>query len=119
MINIHINGLSGKMGTSLKGIVDKNKDFYFMEMNTRIQVEHPITEMVTGVDLIKWQIKMHAGEKFPEYMKQIKLRWHSIECRINAEDPNMNFAPSPMVITDFHIPGGKGCLLYTSDAADE
>ena len=82
-----------------------------MEMNTRIQVEHPITEMVTGVDLIKWQIKMHAGEKFPDYMKQIKLRGHSIECRINAEDPNMNFAPSPMVITDFHTPGGKGVRM--------
>ena len=96
---------------TIEFLLDKNKDFYFMEMNTRIQVEHPITEMVTGVDLIKWQIKMHAGEKFPEYMKQIKLRGHSIECRINAEDPNMNFAPSPMVITDFHTPGGKGVRM--------
>ena len=96
---------------TIEFLLDKNKDFYFMEMNTRIQVEHPITEMVTGVDLIKWQIKMHAGEKFPEYMKQIKLRGHSIECRINAEDPIMNFAPSPMVITDFHIPGGKGVRM--------
>ena len=96
---------------TIEFLLDKNKDFYFMEMNTRIQVEHPITEMVTGVDLIKWQIKMHAGEKFPDYMKQIKLRGHSIECRINAEDPNMNFAPSPMVITDFHTPGGKGVRM--------
>ena len=59
---------------TIEFLLDKNKDFYFMEMNTRIQVEHPITEMVTGVDLIKWQIKMHAGEKFPDYMKQIKLK---------------------------------------------
>ena len=76
---------------TIEFLLDKNKDFYFMEMNTRIQVEHPITEMVTGVDLIKWQIKMHAGEKFPDYMKQIKLRGHSIECRINAEDPKHEF----------------------------
>ena len=93
---------------TIEFLLDKNKDFYFMEMNTRIQVEHPITEMVTGVDLIKWQIKMHAGEHFPDYMYKMKLRGHSIECRINAEDPNANFSPSPMQISDFHMPGGKG-----------
>ena len=92
-------------------LLDKNKDFYFMEMNTRIQVEHPITEMVSGADLIKWQILTHAGQKFPDYLYKMKLRGHSIECRINAEDPDMNFAPSPMKITSFHMPGGKGVRI--------
>ena len=78
-----------------------------MEMNTRIQ-EHPITEMVTGVDLIKWQIKMHAGEKFPEYMKQIKLRGHSIECRINVKTQHEFYLNG---YSDFHIPGGKGVRM--------
>ena len=94
-------------------LLDKNKDFYFMEMNTRIQVEHPITEMVTGVDLIKQQIKMHAGETVPPYLKRIELNGHSIECRINAEDPENNFSPSPMRITSFHMPGGKGVRVDT------
>ena len=89
-------------------LLDKNKNFYFMEMNTRIQVEHPITEMVTGADLIKWQIRTHAGDKFPDYLYNMRLRGHSIECRINAENPNLNFAPSPLPITSFHMPGGKG-----------
>jgi acetyl-CoA carboxylase biotin carboxylase subunit len=94
-------------------LLDKNKDFYFMEMNTRIQVEHPITEMVTGVDLIKQQIKMHAGETVPEHLKRIELNGHSIECRINAEDPANNFSPSPILITSFHMPGGKGVRIDT------
>ena len=89
-------------------LLDKHRDFYFMEMNTRIQVEHPITEMVTGADLIKWQIRTHAGDKLPDFLYNMKLRGHSIECRINAENPDMNFAPSPMPITSFHMPGGKG-----------
>ena len=89
-------------------LLDKHRDFYFMEMNTRIQVEHPITEMVTGADLIKWQIRTHAGDELPDYLYNMKLRGHSIECRINAENPDMNFAPSPMPITSFHMPGGKG-----------
>ncbi len=88
-------------------LMDKNKDFYFMEMNTRIQVEHPVTEMVTGIDLIKQQIKMHAGENCPK-IKDLKLRGHSIECRINAEDPSNNFMPFPGKIESFHMPGGKG-----------
>ena len=94
-------------------LLDKNKDFYFMEMNTRIQVEHPITEMVTGIDLIKQQIKMHAGGKVPDHLKRIELNGHSIECRINAEDPAKNFSPSPMLITSFHMPGGKGVRIDT------
>ena len=89
-------------------LVDKNLNYYFMEMNTRIQVEHPVTEMVTGIDLIKQQIRMHSGKKYPEYFKQFHLRGHSIECRINAEDPSNNFSPSPKKITSFHMPGGKG-----------
>ena len=88
-----------------------NGKFFFLEMNTRIQVEHPVTEMVTGADLIKWQILTHAGQKFPDYLNNMKLRGHSIECRINAEDPDMNFAPSPMKITSFHMPGGKGVRI--------
>jgi acetyl-CoA carboxylase biotin carboxylase subunit len=93
---------------TIEFLMDKNKNFYFMEMNTRIQVEHPVTEMVTGVDLIKQQIKMHAGEKVPIDSKGFKLRGHSIECRINAEDPSNNFLPFPGKITSFHMPGGKG-----------
>ena len=93
---------------TIEFLMDKNKNFYFMEMNTRIQVEHPVTEMVTGVDLIKQQIKMHAGEKCLIDSKSFKLRGHSIECRINAEDPSNNFLPFPGEITSFHMPGGKG-----------
>ena len=89
-------------------LLDKDKNYYFMEMNTRIQVEHPVTEMVTGVDLIKQQIRVHAGEKCPDYNPNYKLRGHSIECRVNAEDPSNNFMPSPSKITNFHLPGGKG-----------
>jgi acetyl-CoA carboxylase biotin carboxylase subunit len=93
---------------TIEFLMDKNKNFYFMEMNTRIQVEHPVTEMVTGVDLIKQQIKMHAGEKCPIDSTEFGLRGHSIECRINAEDPSNNFLPFPGKITSFHMPGGKG-----------
>ena len=93
---------------TIEFLLDKNKNFYFMEMNTRIQVEHPVTEMVTGVDLIKQQIKVHAGEKCPDYSPDYKLRGHSIECRINAEDPEKDFRPSPGIISNFHMPGGKG-----------
>ena len=92
---------------TIEFLMDKNKNFYFMEMNTRIQVEHPVTEMVTGVDLIKQQILMHAGEKIIE-PGELKLRGHSIECRINAEDPSNNFLPFPGNINSFHMPGGKG-----------
>ena len=89
-------------------LVDKNLNYYFMEMNTRIQVEHPVTEMVSGVDLIKQQIRMHVGKSFPSFLEKFQLRGHAIECRINAEDPANDFAPSPMEITSFHMPGGKG-----------
>ena len=93
---------------TIEFLLDKNQNFYFMEMNTRIQVEHPVTEMVTGVDLIKQQIRVHGGEDCPPYNPDYKLRGHSIECRINAEDPEKNFRPSPGKINNFHMPGGKG-----------
>lgn len=92
-------------------IVDKNKDFYFLEMNTRIQVEHPVTEMVTGVDLIREQISVAAGNRIK--IRKVKREGHSIECRINAENPDRNFAPSPGKITTFHVPGGLGVRVDT------
>ncbi len=92
-------------------IVDKNKNFYFMEMNTRIQVEHPVTEQVTGVDLIREQIAVASGLKLK--VKKVKREGHSIECRINAENPDKNFAPSPGRITSFHMPGGIGVRVDT------
>ena len=92
-------------------LVDKNRNFYFMEMNTRIQVEHPITEQVIDYDLIKEQIKVAAGFKISGNNYYPKL--HSIECRINAEDPHENFRPSPGKITNLHLPGGHGIRLDT------
>lgn len=92
-------------------LVDKNRDFYFMEMNTRIQVEHTITEEVVNFDLIKEQIKLAAGHKMTgqNYYPQL----HSIQCRINAEDPDNNFRPSPGTITSYHSPGGHGIRIDT------
>ncbi len=89
-------------------LVDEDEKFYFMEMNTRIQVEHPVTEMVTGVDLIAEQIKIASGEDLDFDQEEIKLNGHAIECRINAEDPSHNFRPSPGRITGWLPPGGPG-----------
>lgn len=99
---------------TIEFLVDANKNFYFMEMNTRIQVEHPITESVTGIDLVKQQIKIADGEALPFTQDDITLRGHSIECRINAENPEFNFRPSPGKITALHIPGGPGIRVDSS-----
>ncbi|GHT38473.1 acetyl-CoA carboxylase biotin carboxylase subunit [Endomicrobiia bacterium] len=94
-------------------LVDKKDRFYFMEMNTRIQVEHPITEMVTGLDLVKEQIKLAAGEKLSIVSEKVKILGHAIECRINAEDPDKDFIPSPGTIGKLYLPGGPGIRLDT------
>jgi acetyl-CoA carboxylase biotin carboxylase subunit len=88
-------------------LVDKNNNFYFMEMNTRVQVEHPVTEMVTGVDIVREQIRIAYGNKLRYKQSDIKINGHAIECRINAEDP-AKFTPSPGRITSYHTPGGLG-----------
>lgn len=87
------------------------KAFYFMEMNTRIQVEHPVTEMVTGIDLVRWQIKIASGEPLTIDQKDIHLTGHAIELRINAENPYKNFMPSPGLITQYVVPGGNGVRI--------
>ncbi len=89
----------------------EGKEFYFMEMNTRIQVEHPITEMVTGIDLVKTQIRIAAGEPLPFRQEDVKLTGHAIECRINAENPAQNFRPCPGRISALHMPGGPGIRI--------
>ena len=91
---------------TIEYLVDEDKNFYFMEMNTRIQVEHPVTEQALGIDLIQEQILIASGEKLS--LKQESPKFHSIECRINAEDPFANFRPSPGMITTLHTPGGHG-----------
>jgi len=94
-------------------LLDRDKKFYFIEVNTRIQVEHPVTEMVTGHDLIKWQLKIAAGQKIRISQRNIKHTGVAIECRINAEDPQNNFAPSPGTITRYIPPGGPGVRVDT------
>ena len=94
-------------------LLDKNKKFYFIEVNTRIQVEHPVTEMVTGHDLIKWQLRIASGEPISLRQKQIKHTGVAIECRINAEDPKKNFTPSSGEITRYIPPGGPGVRVDT------
>jgi acetyl-CoA carboxylase biotin carboxylase subunit len=95
---------------TIEMLLDSDGKFYFMEMNTRIQVEHPVTEMLTGVDLVKEQIRVAAGEKLSVAAPK-ELRGHVIECRVNAEDPGRNFQPSPGKITTFHPPGGNGVRI--------
>lgn len=98
---------------TIEFLLDKNNQFYFMEMNTRIQVEHPVTELVSGLDLIKEQILIAAGEPLLITQDQVSLRGHAIECRINAESPKKNFMPCPGKITNVHIPGGNGVRVDT------
>jgi len=110
-----------KVGYSNAGTVeflrDASGNLYFIEVNARIQVEHPVTEMVTGVDLVKSQIRLAAGEKLEDVVDRVEFRGHSIECRINAEDPD-TFVPSPGRITTFRVPGGPGIRVDTAAYAD-
>jgi len=96
---------------TIEYLVDDQENFYFMEMNTRIQVEHPVTEEVYGVDLIKEQIRIAAGQPLSEHVRKGVPRCHAIECRINAEDPYNNFAPSPGKIHSYYTPGGRGVRI--------
>ncbi len=96
---------------TIEFLLDKSKKFYFMEMNTRIQVEHPVTELVTGLDLIKEQIFIAAGEKLQWRQKDIRITGHAIECRINAENPAKNFMPCPGKMKYLHLPGGNGVRI--------
>lgn len=103
---------------TIEFLLNKDKDFYFMEMNTRIQVEHPVTESVTGLDLIKEQIRIAAGEPLSITQEDVKIQGHAIECRINAENPSKNFMPCPGLITNIHLPGGKGVRIDTAIYSD-
>jgi len=102
----------GNAGT-MEFLFDRHGNFYFMEMNTRIQVEHPVTEEVTGFDLVKEQIRIANGESLNYRQSQVSFCGHALECRINAEDPEKDFAPNPGLITSFHVPGGSGIRVDT------
>ena len=99
---------------TIEFLVDKDRNYYFMEMNTRLQVEHPITEAITGIDIVKEQIKVASGKELEFTQKDITFHGHSMECRINAENPFKNFMPSPGKITGLHFPGGNGIRVDTA-----
>ena len=96
---------------TIEFLLEKNGNYYFMEMNTRIQVEHPVTEWITGIDLIKEQIRIASGKKLGITQEQVQIRGHAIEVRINAEKPEENFRPCPGTVTGLHLPGGKGIRI--------
>jgi len=98
---------------TIEFLLDKYNNFYFMEMNTRVQVEHPVTELISGIDIIKTQIRCHDNFMLPNWMHKLKPRGHSIECRINAEDPYKDFMPSPGKILSLHLPSGMGVRTDT------
>lgn len=106
-----VKACSYKNAGTIEYLVDAHGDFYFMEMNTRIQVEHPITELVTGVDIVKQQILIACGEKLDIKQSDVKVTGHAIECRINAENPKFDFRPSPGKIESLHMPGGPGIRI--------
>ena len=97
-----------KNAGTIEFLVDDNGKFYFMEMNTRIQVEHPITEMITNIDIVKEQLKIASNQKLEITQDDVKIQGHAIECRINAEDPNNNFRPCPGIISELYVPSGLG-----------
>ncbi len=116
MVKAAISGAKSvgyKSAGTIEFLLDENGDFFFMEMNTRIQVEHPVTEMVYGVDLLKEQIRVAAGGKLGESHASLEPKGHAIECRINAEDAFKDFRPMPGLITSFHVPGGFGIRVDT------
>jgi len=98
---------------TIEFLLNPEQSFYFMEMNTRIQVEHPVTEWITGVDLIEWQIRVAAGDKLAFSQREIKMKGHAIECRINAEDP-FKFTPCPGTVELYHAPGGRSVRVDSS-----
>ena len=95
-----------KSAGTIEFLYDRDGNFYFMEMNTRIQVEHPVTEMVTGIDIVKEQIRIAEGAELDIKQEDVKITGHAIECRINAENPDKNFAPSPGTVDYLLVPGG-------------
>ncbi len=108
---IAAKSINYKNAGTIEFLLDKYGKYYFMEMNTRIQVEHPITEMITGVDLVKAQIMIASGQVLPYKQEDIKIQGHAIECRINAENPDKNFMPCPGEIKSLHLPGGNGVRI--------
>lgn len=109
-----VHACNYKNAGTIEYLVDEHGNFYFMEMNTRIQVEHPVTELVSGIDIVKQQILIACGEKLPFRQSNISLKGHAIECRINAENPKYNFRPSPGKIESLHMPGGPGIRIDSS-----